>query len=122
MRVSRLIAAVLAAAVVVLAPATLLAGGPTLGWSDLHDGGANQLDDGFVALTDQDGNAIVGGIRTTASGYNDIFVRKLGRTDGFTDWTFVYSAPGDNDMALADMVVDHRGDIMVAGYLSSCDS
>ena len=38
--------------------------------------------------------------------------------DGFID--VVYS--NGNDMALADMVLDHRGDIMIAGYLSSCDS
>jgi len=122
MSISRRIAAVLAVAAVSLAPTTLLAGAPQLGWSDLHDGGANQLDDGYVALTDASGNAIVGGVRTAPGGFGDVFIRKLGRSDGLTDWTFVYADPGGNDMALADMVIDHRGDIMVAGYLSSCDS
>ena len=122
MSYSRHFAAVLAVAAVFLAPTSLLAGGPELGWSNLLDGGANLVDDGYVALTDADGNAIIGGIRTAPGGFGDIYVRKLGRADGLADWTFVYSAPGGNDMALADMVIDHRGDIMVAGYLSSCDS
>ena len=30
--------------------------------------------------------------------------------------------PDGNDMELTDMVLDHRGDLLVAGYLSSCDS
>jgi len=122
MSTSRRIAAVLAVAAVSFAPTTLLAGGPELGWSNLHDGGANLVDDGFVALTDAEGNAVIGGVRTSPGGYGDIYIRKMGRTDGLVDWTFVYSAASGNDMALADMVIDHRGDIMVAGYLSSCDS
>ncbi len=93
-----------------------------MGWANLHDGGANLVDDGFVALTDAEGNAVIGGVRTSPGGYGDIYIRKMGRTDGLVDWTFVYSAASGNDMALADMVIDHRGDIMVAGYLSSCDS
>jgi hypothetical protein len=116
------LAGLAAATALLLTASAVLAGGPTLGWSDLHDGGANLVDDGFVALTDPDGNAIVGGVHTTPDGFNDIFVRKLARESGLAAWTFVHAADGDNDMAVADMVIDHRGDIMVAGYLSSCDS
>ncbi len=122
MSISRHIAAVLAVAAVSLAPTAVLAGGPELGWSDLHDGGANLIDDGYVALTDTDGNAIVGGVRTALGGAGNLYIRKLGRADGLTDWTYEYAAPGGNDMALADMVIDHRGDIMVAGYVSNCES
>jgi hypothetical protein len=116
------LAAAAAALVLSLCPSALVAGGLTLGWSDLHDGGANLVDDGYVALTDAEGNAIIGGVHTTPGGFNDIFVRKLLRQDGSVDWTFIHTAEGDNDMAVADMVIDHRGDILVAGYLSSCDS
>lgn len=122
MTIFRRMAAVLAAAAVTLVPAAVLAGGVELGWADLLDGGANLVDDGWIALTDHEGNAIVGGIRTAPGGAGDIFIRRLGRADGLTDWTYVYAAAGGNDMALADMVIDHRGDIMVAGYLSNCDS
>ena len=66
--------------------------------------------------------ASIAGIHTTLDGFNDIYVRKLGRADGLLDWSYAHTAEGDNDMAIADMVVDHRGDILVAGYLSSCDS
>lgn len=122
MRRIRLVTAVAAAVALYLVPTPLLAGAPTLGWSDLHDGGANLIDDGFVALTDQEGNAIVAGIHTALGGFNDIFVRKLGRADGQPLWSYSYSAPVDSDMAVVDLVIDHRGDILVAGYLSSCDS
>ena len=118
----RLVAVACAVAAFTLAPAVASAASPDLGWSDLHDGGANQIDDGYVALADTDGNAIIGGIRTAPEGFGDILVRKLDRVAGDPVWTFIYEDPAGNDMALADMVLDHRGDIMVAGYLSSCDS
>ena len=118
----RLVAAVFAVAAFSLAPAVAAAFSPDLGWSDLHDGGAQQIDDGYVALADTDGNAIIGGIRTAPEGFGDILVRKLDRITGDPVWTYLYEDPAGNDMALADMVLDHRGDIMVAGYLSSCDS
>ena len=49
-RIEQLHKPVVAAVVLSLTPASLLAGAPALGWSDLHDGGANLVDDGFVAL------------------------------------------------------------------------
>jgi len=119
---SRLVAMAFAVTALTLAPAVAAAASPDLGWSDLHDGGANQIDDGWVALADTDGNAIIGGIRTAPEGFGDILVRKLDRTTGEPIWTYLYEDPAGNDMALADMVLDHRGDIMIAGYLSSCDS
>jgi hypothetical protein len=94
---------------------------PTLAWSDLHDGGAALTDDGFAVVVDPDGHPILGGVHTPAGGSADILVRKLDRQTGQPLWTFVYQDPDGNDMALADLLLDHRGDLLVAGYLSACD-
>ena len=118
----RLVAAAIAVAAFSLAPVVAAASSPRLGWSDLHDGGANQLDDGYVALADADGNAIIGGVRTAPDGFTDFLVRKLDRITGAAIWTYVYEDPIGNNMALADLVLDHRGDLLIAGYLSSCDT
>lgn len=122
MRQFRIVTAALAVATLFLVPTAAMAFSPTLGWSDLHDGGAGQIDDGYVALTDPAGDAIIGGVRTPVGGFGDILIRKLDRVTGEPAWTFLYVDPAGNDMALADMVLDHRGDVLVAGYLSSCDS
>jgi hypothetical protein len=118
----RLFLAALVAVTLALAPGSVSAFSPELGWSDLHDGGAQLIDDGYVALTDGDGNAVIAGVRTVPGGQADLFLRKLDRLTGEALWTYTYAEPAGNDMAVADMVIDHRGDIMVAGYLSSCDS
>ncbi len=116
------LAAPLAVVALSLVATAALAGGPTLSWSDLHDGGASAIDDGYVALTDPQGNAIIGGVRTPLGGFGDIFIRKMSGADGSPMWSVVYADPAGNDMELADIVIDHRGDLLVAGYLSSCDS
>jgi hypothetical protein len=118
----RLFLAALAVATLTLAPGPAAAGAPELGWSDLHDGGAQLIDDGYVALTDAAGNAVIAGVRTVAGGNADLLVRKLDRLTGELMWSYAYAEPAGNDMAVADMVIDHRGDILIAGYLSSCDS
>ncbi len=94
---------------------------PSLGWSILHDGGANQNDEGVAVLFAADGHPVVGGMRTATGSRSDILVRKLDRNDGSVLWTHVYADPQDNNMVLADLVLDHRGDLLVAGYLSACD-
>ena len=95
---------------------------PTLGWSILHDGGAALTDENVVVLLDADGNVITGGIHDTGTDYTDLLVRKLDAVDGTPIWTFTYADPMGNDMALTDLVLDHRGDVLIAGYLSACDS
>ncbi len=94
---------------------------PPLLWSDLHDGGAGQLDEGIAVVMSAGGHPVVGGVRTTAGGRADILLRKLDRANGGELWRRAYSDPGGSDMILADMVADHRGDLLVAGYLSDCD-
>jgi hypothetical protein len=94
---------------------------PALLWYDVHDGGANQIDEGIAVLTDPAGHAIVGGFRTTPGGRSEIFVRKLDRRDGAPIWTFTFADADGSDLILADLVSDHRGDLLVAGYLSDCD-
>jgi len=94
---------------------------PTLAWSELHDGGAALADDGYSAVVDPDGHPVIGGVRT-ADEFGDLLVRKLDRDSGQPLWTFVYTDPGGNDLALAEICLDHRGDVLVAGYLSACDS
>ncbi len=94
---------------------------PTLAWSELHDGGAALADDGYSVVLDPQGHPVIGGVRT-ASEFGDLLLRKLDRTSGQPLWTYVYTDPGGNDMALAEICLDHRGDVLVAGYLSACDS
>jgi hypothetical protein len=112
------------AALGLLALLTAAAGAqePALGWSDIHDGGAGLLDDGVAVLAASDGSVLVGGMRTDPDGPADILIRKLDSTDGSVFWTYEYIDPDGNDMELTDMVLDHRGDLLVAGYLSACDS
>lgn len=107
--------------VAVQLPSTAAGQEPVLLWYDVHDGGANQIDEGIAVLTDPAGHAIVGGFRTTPGGRSEIFVRKLDRRDGTPAWTFTFADPEAGDLILADMVSDHRGDLLVAGYLSDCD-
>lgn len=117
--------AVLGAAALVLicalSPAVARTQDPVLQWSDLYDGGAGQHDEGIVALFAQDGHPIVGGVRTAASGRLQILIRKLDRSDASPLWTHVFGDPDGNDLFMADMVLDHRGDLLVAGYLAACD-
>ncbi len=120
MKKTRLIVTSLFLVTLALTPA--LADEPAFGWSDLHDGGAGLLDEGVIALMDADGNAIVGGMRTDPDGPADILIRKLDHEDGSVLWTYTYVDPGGYDMKLSDIVIDHRGDLLVAGYLASCDS
>ena len=94
---------------------------PTLLWVDVHDGGGNQIDEGVAVLTDAAGHPIVGGYRTTPGGRAEIFVRKLAHPDGAELWSYALGNPDGQDLILADMVMDHRGDLLVAGYLSDCD-
>jgi len=108
-----------------LAAAALGAGAaaqePTLAWSVLDDGGATLADDGVAVIVAADGHPVVGGVRTPAGGNGDLLVRKLDRETGDPLWTYTYTDPAGNDMQLVDILFDHRGDIMVAGYLSACD-
>jgi hypothetical protein len=93
---------------------------PSMAWHEAYDGGAGQQDEGMIVLFAADGHPIVGGMRTPAGGRSEIFMRKLDRTDGSALWTHIASDPLGNDLLLSDMLLDHRGDLMVAGYLSDC--
>lgn len=108
-------------AVVMLAAAPVLAQ-PTLGWSDLHDGGADLNDDLVDVVFTADGHVITAGVHETMSGYADILVRKHDPETGEPVWTFSYADPIGNDMAVSEVLIDHRGDVLIAGYLSACDS
>ena len=114
---------ILVAMVAVLALSVLPAQAEfSLGWSDLHDGGAGLTDEGVAVLFAPDGHVITGGVHDTGSGYTDILVRKHDRATGEPIWTFTYADPVGNDMAISELVLDHRGDVLIAGYLSACDS
>lgn len=93
---------------------------PPLVWSDLYDGGVGQHDEGVAVLFAADGHPVVGGVRTAAGGQLQILIRKLDRQDGAALWTRISSDPNANNLHLTDMLLDHRGDLLVAGYLSSC--
>jgi hypothetical protein len=114
-------AAALLIALAILAPDRTAADEPTLQWVDRYDGGGHQLDEGVAVLFDADGHPVLGGVRTTTANVTDILVRKLDRLSGELIWSYVLHESDGNNMALADMVRDHRGDILVAGYLSACD-
>jgi hypothetical protein len=94
---------------------------PTLTWSEVHDGGAALADDGYSVVVDADGHPVVGGVRT-ANEFGELLVRKLDRDTGQPLWSHVHADPEGNDLALAEICLDHRGDVLVAGYLSACDS
>ncbi|MEZ4389423.1 MAG: hypothetical protein R3D98_17920 [Candidatus Krumholzibacteriia bacterium] len=104
----------------------LMAGGAraevTLGWSDLHDGGASLNDEGMSVAFTPDGNVVSAGMHDLGNGYTDMLVRKHDRATGEPIWTFTYADPVGNDVAVSEIMVDQRGDILVAGYLSACDS
>jgi len=95
---------------------------PTLGWSLVQDGGGALDDFGVTVLADTAGNPILGGVQTPAVGGANLLVRKLDRASGAVLWTYAYADPDGNDMVLADLVLDRRGQVLVAGYLSACDS
>jgi len=106
----------------VLALGTVALAAPTLSWSDLHDGGANLNDELTSVIFTPDGNVVSGGMHDPGNGHADIFVRKHDRATGEVIWEYSYAHPTGNDMVVSELILDHRGDIMVAGYLSSCDS
>ncbi|MDD5720490.1 MAG: hypothetical protein RBT60_10430 [Candidatus Krumholzibacteria bacterium] len=113
--------AVLLVALAVLAPGRATADEPALRWIDRYDGAGHQLDEGIAVLFDANGHPVLGGVRTTTANVTDIFVRKLDLLSGELIWSYVLHDAGGNNMVLADMVRDQRGDILVAGYLSACD-
>lgn len=106
-----------AAALICFTPAIAA---PTLEWADLHDGGAHYIDLGLAALSDGQGNLIVGGESADGVGGLDILIRKLSRSTGQPLWTMRYAAFDGNDMALSGMVWDPFGDILVGGYIRGC--
>jgi len=93
---------------------------PSLEWNDRHDGGAQAHDDGTVALTDPEGNLIIGGESTDTVGGSDMFIRKLSRDDGTQMWDYRWSSFDGNDMAVTDMCWDPFGDVLVGGYIRGC--
>jgi hypothetical protein len=95
---------------------------PSMGWSELYDGGADLNDDGRDVVFTPDGHVVTAGVQDTGSGYTDILVRKHDRETGEPLWIYTYADPIGNDMAISEVVVDHRGDVLIAGYLSACDS
>lgn len=95
---------------------------PTLGWSDLHDGGAGLGDEAISVVFDPAGHVISAGIHDPGDGYTDLIIRKHHRDTGEPIWTFTYADPVGNDLAISEILLDHRGDVLVAGYLSACDS
>jgi len=95
---------------------------PTLGWSDLYDGGAGLGDEAIAVVFDSDGHVISAGIHDPGEGYSDLIIRKHHRDTGEPIWTFTYADPVGNDLAVSEIMLDHRGDVLVAGYLSACDS
>ncbi len=95
---------------------------PTLGWSDLHDGGAALNDEAIAVVFTADGHLVSAGMHDPGEGYTDLLVRKHDRDTGEPIWTFTYADPSGNDLAISEIMLDHRGDILIAGYLSACDS
>ncbi|HOX24468.1 MAG TPA: hypothetical protein PLL30_01765 [Candidatus Krumholzibacteria bacterium] len=115
-----IVAAVLAAA---FAPAGPASGGePTFAWSLVHDGGAGLLDDGTAVVADAAGDVLVGGMQTRPGGHADLLVRKYDRVDGSLAWSYTYVDTAGNDLTLADLVLDRRQDVLVAGYRTLCGS
>ena len=108
------------AALVGLALVGAAAAEPSLEWNDRHDGGASAHDDGTVALTDPEGNLIIGGESTDLVGGSDMFIRKLSRDDGSEIWDYRWSSFDGNDMAVTDMCWDPFGDVLVGGYIRGC--
>lgn len=106
----------------VLALAMAAQAEPTLSWSDLHDGGASLNDEMECVLFTPTGHVISGGMHDTGSGHTDLLIRKHDPATGEAIWTFSYAHASGNDMVVSELILDHRGDVMVAGYMSSCDS
>ncbi|MBU1699114.1 MAG: hypothetical protein KJ970_17260 [Candidatus Eisenbacteria bacterium] len=96
-------------------------GDPTFEWDMLYDGGAQYRDVGTAALTDADGNLVVGGSRSDLVGGTDLIVRLLDRETGTTLWTATWAINDQNDVELSGMVWDGFGNLLVAGYVAGCE-
>ncbi|MBD3219668.1 hypothetical protein GF314_00375 [bacterium] len=119
LRARRILPGLVAALVLLALPAFAE---PTMGWSELYDGGADLNDGGHDVVFTPDGHVVTASVQDTGSGYTDILLRKHDRETGEPLWTYTYADPIGNDMAISEILVDHRGDVLIAGYLSACDS
>ena len=93
---------------------------PSFEWHDLFDGGIQQFDLGTVALTDGDGNLVIGGESAGPAGSIDMLIRKLDRQTGDVIWQTRQAAHDGNDMAVTGMVWDGDGDLLVGGTRLGC--
>lgn len=112
---------ILTAAWFLLCQPPAAAAGPTLQWSDLHDGGASYVDIGTAALCDSEGNLVVGGESADGTQGLDMLVRKLHGQTGEEIWRRRVPAPDGLDMALSGMAWDGSGDLLVGGFIRACD-
>jgi hypothetical protein len=107
------------ALVLLLAPA-LAAAAPSFGWMQTYEGGGNYLDEATLALTDPEGNLVLGGVSHDGIDGLDVLVCKLSRETGTVLWETRQEAFDTNDMAVSGMCWDGQADLLVAGYVVGC--
>lgn len=93
---------------------------PTLMWAEQYDGGGNYIDSGSILSLAPDGHLIVGAQSTEATGGQDLFMRKLDRTDGSVIWEYRYEGYDGKDVLVQDVTWDSAGQLIVAGYIAAC--
>ena len=93
---------------------------PHLAWTDVHDGGAQFADDGYLCRLAPDGQPVVAGESTEVTGGVDLLVRKLDRDTGAQQWQYRYEGFDDKDIAVTDMTWDSVGQLLVAGFIRGC--
>lgn len=93
---------------------------PTMLWSEQLDGGGHYIDNGYLLSLAPDNNIVVGGASTQETGGQDLFLRKLDKTDGHTIWEYRYHGFDGKDVLLQDMTWDSAGQLVVAGFIAAC--
>ena len=90
-------------------------------WTNLYNGPGNDADAAFAVAVDSNNNVIVTGTSIGSGSGNDYATIKYSSA-GVPLWTNRYDGPGNsNDVATA-MVVDHSGNVIVAGYSTGIGS
>jgi len=93
---------------------------PDPAWTHAYDGGSRQADTGVAALVDADGNPVVAGEITDVAGNGNLLVRKLDRATGDVLWSREVEGTADNRLALAAMVWDGFGHLLIGGTRLGC--
>lgn len=98
----------------------LAAADTTQMWADQYDGGGNFIDSGTLVTLAPDGNLVVAGESSEATGGADLYLRKLDRSNAQQLWDFRFDGIDDKDVAVSEMTWDSVGQLLVAGFIRGC--